>query len=131
AESFRQHGAGAVLLQAHEREILSRAPDQPPLAVDAGAVGPDQDHVDARYVRELPGVGEVIAAVARLVQEYRDLAVRGHLVDDVADDADHQQVAFLTVTAAYPHRAIAEAESRSDGRQLRIRCDESVERRIE
>src|SRR6185312_13382255 len=130
-ESLRQHGAGAVLLQAHEREILTRTPDQATLAIDAGAVGPDQDHVDSRDVRELAGVGEVIAAVARLVQEHRNLAGRGHFVDDVADDADHQQIALLAVVAAHPDRAIAEPESRGDRGQLRIRRDEGVEGRIE
>src|SRR6185437_8292784 len=90
--SGREHGARAVLLQAHEGAILACAPDHAALPVDTGAVGSHQGHVDARDVRELSDVGEVSSGVSGFIEEYRYVALGGHLVNDVAEDAHRQQI---------------------------------------
>ena len=48
----------------------------------------------ASYLGKLADIGEILSAISGLIQEYRHLAGRGHLVDDVVDDAAGQQIAF-------------------------------------
>ncbi len=86
--------------------------------------------MDAREMGELAVVGEVGPAVARLVEEDRDPAVRRHLVDDIADDAADQEVARLAALAPDPDRPVGEAEPRGHGLQPGAGRDQGVQRRI-
>ncbi len=129
-EAIRQYGASAVLLQAFDGEILACAPDHPSLSIDAGATGSHQDDVSASDLRKLANVGEILAAVAGTVQEYRDAASRGHFVDDVVDDAARQQIPLGAILACNPDRSIDEAKACGNGPQLGSGRDEGIERRI-
>src|SRR5258708_13871576 len=129
-ETVRQHRASAILLQPLDGEILTRAPDHTSLVINTSAARSHQQHMGASYRGELTNIGEVLAAVSGLIEEYRHLASRGHLVDDVVDDAAGQQVALGAVPARHPDRSIDEPESRGNSPQLRIGRDKGVQCRI-
>ncbi len=128
-EVVGQHGARSVRLQPLQRPVLARAPDHPALPIDAGAVGPDQDHVDAREIGQLAVVGDVRAAVPGRVQEHRDPALRRELVDHIADDAADQQISRRAALAAHPDGPVGKAEPGGHGPQLGVRRDQPAQRR--
>src|SRR5690348_15009092 len=82
-ELRRQHRSVSVRLETVDRLIRRRTPYESALRVDSLPVGADHEHVHAPAARLRACVGDVISAVARLVQENGDLSAGIPSIDDV------------------------------------------------
>src|SRR5262249_53100257 len=121
AEAFalitvRQHGAPAILLDAHQRASRKSRYDQPALPIERQAVGADHgEFLELRVLRIAAVVLDAAPApdlgtgVAHLALIDRRLAVECQLPDHIARNVGEQEIAFPALL--HPHRTLGEAEA--------------------
>ena len=130
-----QHGALAVLLDAHERAARKGGDDQPALAVERQAVRADhREFLELRIgalaavvldAAPAPDFRPVVADVAEID---RRLAVRRELPDHIARHVGEQEMPLPALL--HPHWPFGEAEAPLTSSTL-ASGETSIERRIE
>src|SRR5678815_5681533 len=106
----------AVLFQPHHLSIVVRAPDHPALTIHARAGRTDQKHMTATGASLGADVLDVVAGIASLLHEYRDLLLRGDLIQHVVQQACENPVAAGSVRD--PEPAFRETKAASKLHQL-------------